>query len=80
MMIDYSDRDTALGYTEQLYTPRGSQGFGTYDKITSLGVEPSQMDETVLLLSKMPNARRANYKLRPLFTTKLGPDFIPNSM
>ena len=41
LMISYHDHDTSLGETEQLYTARGSQGFGTYDEITEYGVDPS---------------------------------------
>ena len=32
-MIDYRDRDTALSYTEQLYTARGAQGMGAWKAV-----------------------------------------------
>lgn len=35
----YSDSEIALGLTEQLYTARGSQGFGTYKDISKFGLD-----------------------------------------
>ena len=49
-MTAYDDRDTDLSYTEQLYTARGSQGIGTYKKISQFGVDPSNYDEVIMLL------------------------------
>lgn len=49
LMFEYKDRDTGLGASEQLYTARGSQGFGTYDEITMFGVDPSNYEDVVLI-------------------------------
>ena len=43
-MLSYSDEDTDLGPTSQLYTARGAQGFGTYAGVTDLGVDPSDYE------------------------------------
>ena len=51
-MLNYQDRDTGLGVTEQLYTARGSQGLGTSDDIDTYGVNPSNFRELVMLLYK----------------------------
>ena len=61
-----------------MYTARGSQGFGTYDKITTFGVEPSDYDDVVLLKVTFDTVTAA-YKARPLFTTKSKPDFLTSS-
>ena len=50
LMLNYNDRDTGLGVTEQLYTARGSQGLGTFDNIDTYGVNPSNYHELVMLL------------------------------
>ena len=52
LMLNYYDRDTGLGVTEQLYTARGSQGLGTFDDIDNYGVNPSNFFELVMLLYK----------------------------
>jgi len=51
----YSDSDISLGLTEQLYTARGSQGFGTYKDIRSFGVDPSEYTEVLGLIDSVPN-------------------------
>ena len=48
--IDYSDRDTALSYVEQLYTARGAQGMGTWKKVKQFGVDTSNYDDLTMLL------------------------------
>ena len=50
LMLEYYDRDTTLGSIEQLYTARGSQGFGTAKEITQFGVYPSDYTDVALLL------------------------------
>ena len=50
LMLSYWDHDTALGATEQLYTARGAQGFGTRKDITSFGVNPANDEDIILLL------------------------------
>ena len=50
MMMSYRDRDTALGYTEQLYSARGAQGFGTFKGITEYGVDPANYEDLVMML------------------------------
>ena len=76
VMIAYHDRDTALGVSEQLYTARGSQGLGTYDRIRKFGVDPSNYEDLAMLLYRQENVQTANYKVRPIFTTKANPDFL----
>ena len=74
-MLNYYDQESELGITEQLYTARGSQGLGTFDKIDTYGVDPAKYEEQVLLLYENPYVT-ANYKMRPLFTTKANPDWM----
>ena len=50
MMMSYRDRDTALGYTTQLYTARGAQGFGTFKGINEYGVDPANYEDLVMIL------------------------------
>ena len=76
IMLSYSDPGTALGPTEQLYTARGAQGFGTYEKISKLGVLPSNFDEVVQLIYTQSHVEPIHYEMRPLFTTKTTPDFL----
>ena len=40
LMLDYYDKASGLGVTEQLYTARGSQGMGTSKAISTLGINP----------------------------------------
>ena len=48
--MSYKDRNTALGYTEQLYTARGAQGFGTFKGIIEYGVDPANYEDIVMIL------------------------------
>lgn len=74
-MLAYQDEESALGVTEQLYTPRGAQGFGTYDKVSKFGVSPSNYEDLVMLF--FYNGKVAtNFQVRPLFTTKKKPKFV----
>lgn len=79
LMLSYRDRDTALGQSEQLYTARGAQGFGTFDEITRYGVDPANFEDYVLILYDQISMGPVNYVVRPLFTTKATPDFISKS-
>lgn len=36
---DFSYKESGLGFTEQLYTARGSQGIGAYEDVTSKGID-----------------------------------------
>ena len=74
-MLSYRDWDTGLTSIEQLYTARGSQGFGTFKNITAYGVELGEtMDTVMFYLSRVEVA--INYEWRPLFTTKIIPDYL----
>ena len=74
-MIDYRDRDTALSYTEQLYTARGAQGMGTWKAVKQFGVDPSNYEDLTMIIYNKGGVQNANYKVRTLFTTKNWPDF-----
>ena len=78
-MLDYYDKGTELGVTEQLYTARGSQGIGTYDRIEDLfGVNPEDYTELLMLIYEIYETSKvtSSYKLRPIFTTEANPDFL----
>ena len=76
-MLNYYDKGSGLGVTEQLYTARGSQGFGTYEQINDLyGVNPEENYNELLMILYRPPQTSTNYKLRPLFTTKRSPDIL----
>ena len=71
-----SDHSTALSPTEQLYTARGSQGFGTYKDIVKHGVDPDNYEDVVMIDYYQDANRAVNFLLRPIFTTTRKPDYI----
>lgn len=78
-MLNYHNTETSLPIVDQLYTAKGSQGFGTNDDIWQYGVDPENFKELVLLIwYNNWGERSLNYKLRTLFTTKTKPAFIDN--
>ena len=76
MVLKYHDRDTGLGASEQLYTARGAQGFGTFDKISNYGVDPAKESDVVMLLYRASGKKDVNYKVRPLWTSRTTPMFF----
>mmetsp|Transcript_27504 Transcript_27504/g.36782 ORF Transcript_27504/g.36782 Transcript_27504/m.36782 type:complete len:104 (-) Transcript_27504:602-913(-) len=76
--VEYSNPDTGLSYTEQLYTARGSQGIGTFKKVTSFGVEPENYKDVLAYLQSQNEVDPIEYQLRPLWTTKIMPNFLPH--
>ncbi len=73
----FMEHDTGLGFTEQLYTARGSQGFGTLYKIKSHLIDPQRYEDTFILAYRVGwDMENVSYDIRPLWTAKSRPDFL----
>ena len=69
LQISYWDKDSGLSYTEQLYTPRGSQGVGTSTGSVADGdADPSVFNSTLLLVNTGAARRNLYYKERVTFS------------
>ena len=74
----YSPSETGLSATDQLYTARGAQAFGTLDIIISKWYMISDLDDymsTILMKNTGYGRYNTYYKKRVLWTLKRDPDF-----
>ena len=80
LQISYGDGSSALSYTEQLYTPRGSQGIGTSTGSVADGnVDPHQFNSTLLMVNNDAAKENLYYKQRVIFSLREEPDWASDS-